>query len=142
MTPNGIPIAKSGQHNLMPAAMPTSPEYSVLLVDDAKDCLETLSAALCADGFTVRTAESGEQALAQLADGAPAALVSDLEMPDMDGYELARRVRTLYPDDEVRLIALSGTLPPGKSQLTNCFGFDYLVGKPVRLDELESLLQS
>lgn len=118
----------------------SSPPTTVLLVDDAPESLESLSAALTADGFSVHTALTGEQALRILEQEQPAALISDLEMPGMDGYELARRVRALYLD-EVRLIALSGTLPPGKSHLTNCFGFDHLLGKPVPLAALEELIQ-
>lgn len=120
--------------------MPTSTTPTVLLVDDAPDALESLSQALSADGFDVQTAASAEEALALMTDGPPAVLVSDLEMPEMDGYELARRVRSMYPD-EVKLIALSGYLPAGRSTLTNCFGFDYLVGKPVPMHVLEDLLR-
>lgn len=121
--------------------MASSTPLTVLLVDDAAETLQTLSAVLTADGFRVRTATSATQALALISEEQPSVLVSDLEMPDMDGYELARRVRTLYLD-EVLLIALSGTLPPGKSGLTNCFGFDHLLGKPVPLAELETLLRN
>lgn len=121
--------------------MPTSESPTVLLVDDAPDTLATLSAALEADGFQVRTASSGHQALTLLQEERPRVLVADLEMPDMDGYELARRAREQC-QDEVLLVALSGTLPAGKSALTNCFGFDHLFGKPVQLGVLEDVLRS
>ncbi|UXH76579.1 response regulator [Roseateles amylovorans] len=120
--------------------MPTTSFPSVLLVDDAPDTLASLSAALVADGFHVRTASSGRQALELMRQERPTVLVADLEMPDMDGYELARRARELCPD-EVLLVALSGTLPCGKSALTNCFGFDHLFGKPVQLGILEDVLR-
>ncbi|SEL82126.1 Response regulator receiver domain-containing protein [Roseateles sp. YR242] len=113
---------------------------TVLLVDDVPETLETLSAVLSADGFQVKTAGSAQEALELISREQPGALVSDLDMPGMNGYELARQVRSLYPD-EVLLIALSGTLPSGKNALTNCFGFDHLLGKPVPVSVLEGLLR-
>ena len=65
----------------------------VLVVDDDPDKLGLLEVALTMAGYEVRTARDGEEALAELASFQPDLVVSDVMMPGMNGYELARRIR-------------------------------------------------
>ena len=65
----------------------------VLVVDDNRDALETLEMLLRLLGAEVQTAADGRSALETLRRFRPAAVVLDIGLPDMDGYEVARRVR-------------------------------------------------
>ena len=66
---------------------------TVLVVDDDPDKLDLLKFALCRAGYEVRTACDGEEGLAAVASFEPDLVVSDIMMPRMNGYELARRIR-------------------------------------------------
>jgi DNA-binding NarL/FixJ family response regulator len=65
----------------------------VLLVDDEANLLLALEACLSAEGYAVATARTAAEALVRLAEGVPDIIVSDIRMPGMDGYALARHLR-------------------------------------------------
>jgi diguanylate cyclase (GGDEF)-like protein len=68
-------------------------KFNVLIVDDDPDKLELLEVALRFAGYEIRTASDGAEALALIASYQPDLVVSDVMMPGMDGYELARQIR-------------------------------------------------
>src|SRR5918999_1200646 len=68
---------------------------ALLLVDDDRALLSVLERRLRRQGFEVRTASSGPDALRELDRGWPALIVIDLMMPGMDGLELARRIKRI-----------------------------------------------
>ena len=68
-------------------------KFEVLVVDDDPDKLNLLKVALSMEGYSVRTAANGKQALAAVDSYPPDLIVTDVMMPEMDGYELARRIR-------------------------------------------------
>ena len=79
----------------------------VLVVDDNQDAATTMSALLEYAGFEVKTCFDGESAL-KVADGfAPHACLLDINMPGMDGYELARRLREQRPEHAPLLATLT-----------------------------------
>jgi CheY-like chemotaxis protein len=89
---------------------------TLLIVDDDHSLLTTLSAILAGSGYCVRSAEDGFSALAQLRNGIPDIILSDLNMPGMSGFELLSVVRRRFP--AVQAIAMSGAhsgdkIPPG-----------------------------
>jgi DNA-binding NarL/FixJ family response regulator len=65
----------------------------LLVVDDEPNLLRAVAACLKTEGYEVNTARSGREALMQLAEAVPDLLVSDIRMPGMDGYQLARQLR-------------------------------------------------
>jgi DNA-binding NarL/FixJ family response regulator len=65
----------------------------LLVVDDEPNLLRAVAACLKAGGYEVSTARSGREALVQLAEAVPDLVVSDIRMPGMDGYQLARQLR-------------------------------------------------
>ncbi len=79
---------------------------SILVVDDNADLREPLKAALELEGYEVRAAASGEQALALQGESPCDVLVSDIFMPDMDGMELIDQFRSRYP--ATAIVAMSG----------------------------------
>src|SRR5678815_4756685 len=67
--------------------------FHVLLVEDDPDKTELLKVALSMEGYEVQTAVNGKEALSAMESFQPDLIVSDIMMPEMDGYELARRIR-------------------------------------------------
>jgi DNA-binding NarL/FixJ family response regulator len=65
----------------------------LLVVDDEPNLLRAVAACLKAEDFEVSTARSGNEALLQLAESVPDLIISDIRMPGMDGYKLARQLR-------------------------------------------------
>jgi CheY-like chemotaxis protein len=78
----------------------------VLLVDDDGDLRKVLAALLTQCGYSVRTARDGFRALHELREEVPEILISDLNMPEMSGFELLSVVRRRFP--AIRVIAMSG----------------------------------
>ncbi len=90
-----------------------SPE--ILLVDDDHDLLRLISLRLSAAGYRVRTADSGEAALAALAIARPAAVVTDLRMPGIDGLTLFDAIHRQDPALPVLILTAHGTIPDAVS---------------------------
>ena len=83
----------------------------ILLVDDDRDLLKLISLRLSAAGYAVQTAESGEQALAQLAVSQPQVVITDLRMEGMDGMTLFERIHGSMPTLPVIILTAHGTIP-------------------------------
>ena len=94
-----------------PAVAPASAtgRARVLLVDDEPDALEVMSSALATCGARVTTAASAQEALESLAREGFDVLLSDIAMPDADGYELIRDVRRLPHSPAARIPAAAVT---------------------------------
>jgi len=86
--------------------MPNPIRHKVLVVDDEASIRTTLTMLLEASGYQVTTAANGFEALTLLQSGLPAVLLSDLNMPEMSGFELLSQVRQKFP--ELRVVAMSG----------------------------------
>ena len=111
-----------------------------LVVDDAPDVTEMLSFALRYAGYEVVPAFSGAQALDAARAGSFDVVVSDIGMPGMSGYELARRLRALWPDQPMRIVAVTGWGQEMDRQQSSDAGFDVHLVKPVELHDLQGAL--
>jgi len=78
----------------------------VLVVDDEPKICELLEAFLCAEGYQVESAPTGQGALVRLESGRYDLVMTDIKMPGMDGFELARRIREM--DQEIPLVVITG----------------------------------
>jgi CheY-like chemotaxis protein len=114
----------------------------VLVVDDNVGALETLTTGLDLLGAEVRAASDGQLALGVGADFQPDVVLMDLGMPNMNGYEAARRMRELPWGAESTLVAITGWEQPEHKQRAAAAGFDEHLVKPVRLSDLARLLGS
>jgi signal transduction histidine kinase len=105
----------------------------VLLVDDEADSREILTAVLAAQKATVKAVGSADEALALLRTFGPDVLVSDVRMPDKDGYALIRELRAHEGDRQPRLpaVALTAYATYDDHQRAIMAGFDVHLGKPV-----------
>ena len=96
----------------------------ILLVDDDPDLLKLISLRLTSAGYRVRTAESGETALATIAVERPAAVITDLRMPGIDGLQLFEAIHRQHPALPVIILTAHGTIPDAVSATQRgVFGF-------------------
>ena len=112
------------------------------MVDDNKDSAESLAKLLRIIGGEVRTAYDGATALASMTAFAPHAVLLDIGLPDMDGYEVARQIRQRSEQPQPLLIALTGYAADEDQRRSREAGFDHHLTKPVRFNALQTLLES
>jgi two-component system response regulator GlrR len=106
----------------------------ILLVDDDPDLLKLISLRLTSAGYRVRTAESGETALAAIAVQRPRAVVTDLRMPGIDGLQLFDAIHRQHPALPVLILTAHGTIPDAVAATQRgVFGF---LTKPFDSQEL------
>ena len=116
------------------------PPRRILIVDDNRDAGETLGALLSGLGATVSVADSGAAALELLETFQPDAVLMDIGMPEMDGYEVSRRIRADPDRGRVLLIALTGWGQEDDQRRSRAAGFDHHLVKPPDVDKLRDLL--
>jgi len=112
----------------------------ILVVDDNRDAALSLSALLQMSGHEVRVAHDGAEALRLAAADPPDAILLDLGLPQMDGYEVARRLREMPPLARTRLIAMTGHGQDSHRQAARERGFQAHLLKPVSYVELLKVL--
>jgi two-component system response regulator GlrR len=96
----------------------------ILLVDDDPDLLKLISLRLTSAGYRVRTADSGETALATIAVERPATVITDLRMPGIDGLQLFDAIHRQHPALPVIVLTAHGTIPDAVSATQRgVFGF-------------------
>jgi class 3 adenylate cyclase len=114
----------------------------ILVVDDQRANVEVLAGVLTARGYEVLTATDGEAALEQVRQGNPDLVVSDILMPQMDGYELCRRLRS-EPVTTLLPVILVTSLDPLQERVNGIdAGADDFLSKPVNWDELFARVRS
>lgn len=109
---------------------------TVLLVDDNEDAARSLEALLSLEGIDVTVAHDGTTAVALAQAQRPDAIVMDIGMPRMNGYEAARLIRQVPPGKRPFMIALTGWGQETDRTLAREAGFDCHLVKPVDLQEL------
>jgi len=114
----------------------------VLVADDDRDAVETLLELLRDEGHEVRGVYTGLDVLDSVRDFAPDAVLLDIGMPHVSGYEVARELRVRYASARPALIAVTGRNEAGDRVLTQMAGFDHHVAKPYDPAELLGLLAS
>jgi len=124
-----------------PASPPAGPPRRVLVVDDHADSARTLARVLELWGHAVRVAHSGPEAIAQVAAQPADLILLDIGLPEMDGYEVARRLRDQAPAAAMTLIALTGYGQDEDRRRSRAAGFDHHLVKPVDLADLQRLLE-
>jgi DNA-binding response OmpR family regulator len=115
-------------------------ELRVLVVDDERDAVLTLVALLRDDGYDARGAYRGKEVLDLIRDFAPHAVLLDIGMPDVNGYEVARQIRQRWGNVAPLLIAVTGWKQSSDRMLATMAGFDHHVAKPYDPQALLSLL--
>jgi CheY-like chemotaxis protein len=119
---------------------PPSGPRRVLIVDDNVDAAYGLARLLARAGFDVEEAHDGPAAIAAAAANPPDVVLLDIDLPGMDGYEVASRLRTDVGLTAARVVAVSGYGPDEDPSLAASAGIDHAIGKPVDVDALLDLL--
>jgi signal transduction histidine kinase len=122
------------------ARPPAGTTRRALVVDDNQDSAESMGLLLREMGFEVELAFDGLAGVRAVAAFAPEIVLLDLGMPDLDGFETARRIRRLPHASAVRLIALTGYGRDEDRRRSKEAGFDHHVVKPVSRKDLDDLV--
>ncbi len=122
-------------------AAPTIPPLRVLIVDDNRDAADSLALLLGMHRYDVRVAYDGWAGLQEVRTRRPDCLVSDIAMPGLDGYELARAVRGEPSGAAIKLIALSAFSDDEHTRRAAETGFDYRLTKAGEVRELLEVLR-
>jgi len=128
----------------MPAAAPelTYAHRSILVIDDNKDAADTLSALLRMLGHDVTTVYDGVSGVREAARMRPHAVLCDIGMPGMSGFDVAREIRASDEAHAMTLIAVTGYGHPDAVRDAHAAGFDLHLVKPVDLNKLTAMLKA
>jgi len=121
-------------------SFPDNGSLRVLVVDDNADAAQMLAALLEVQGHAVSVEYDGRGALARARNEHPDVLLLDIGLPDMDGYELARRLRAQPENAGATLVALTGYGQKQDRQEARQAGFDHYLVKPADLNEVNEVL--
>ncbi|MDD5577733.1 MAG: PAS domain S-box protein [Methylobacter sp.] len=118
------------------------PKFRILVVDDYVDAAESLALVLQTEGHEVETADCGMKALERAQVFQPQVVLLDIGLPDVDGYEIAKRLRTLPETRDAILIAVTGYGQTEDRELSKVAGFNHHLLKPIDFVKLSALLAS
>ncbi|HID56529.1 TPA: response regulator [Candidatus Poribacteria bacterium] len=114
----------------------------ILIVDDEEDILDLVDLSLTADGFDVITARSGPEALEKVKEEMPDLILLDISMPDMDGYEVMRRLKGDRRTSSIPIIMLTAASDKRDKVRSFSAGADDYVVKPFDADELTARIEA
>ncbi len=117
-----------------------SPSRKILVVDDNKDAAHMMRDALGQFGYEVEVAFDGPSALARARSFRPEIVVLDIGLPVMDGYEVAKQLRSMEGGEQVRLFAVTGYGQAADHRRALEAGFEHHLVKPVDLERLGRLI--
>jgi signal transduction histidine kinase/CheY-like chemotaxis protein len=127
--------APASTRSPMPFAM-----SRILVVDDSVDAANSLAMVLRLEGHDVRTAHDGHSALEAAQAIPPEIVLLDIGLPNMDGYEVARRLREHRDKDQMLVVAITGYGRAEDRQRSELAGFDHHLVKPIDFDVLRRLI--
>lgn len=137
-----LPVAPStAESRLAEPALPMR-KFRILVVDDYADAAESLEMLLQMSGHQVKTADCGLKAVEQAQIFQPEVVLIDIGLPDMDGYEVAKRLRELPETRDAILIALTGYGQTEDCKRSQSAGFNHHLLKPLDFEKLSALLTS
>jgi two-component system cell cycle response regulator DivK len=108
----------------------------VLVVEDNEKNMKLVRDVLLATGYSPIEASSGEEALALAAENGPALVLMDIQLPDLDGAEALRRLRSDERTADIPVLALTAQAMQGDRERFLAAGFDDYLSKPIDIDEL------
>jgi chemosensory pili system protein ChpA (sensor histidine kinase/response regulator) len=122
--------------------LPQPPEIPlVLVVDDSITVRRVTQRLLQREGYRVALAADGLQALERLADERPAVVLSDIEMPRMDGFDLARNIRNDARLKDLPIVMITSRIAEKHREHAKELGVNHYLGKPYSEEELLSLVK-
>ena len=134
------PDVTSAASSTAEATAPTQPRLRLLVVDDNVDMAESLAMLMQAAGHDVQTAHSGAGAVSAASDYRPDVVLLDIGLPEIDGFEVARRIRSDPSHHAMVLVALTGYGQDADRRRSREAGFDHHLVKPVDREEMQGIL--
>lgn len=133
------------QHDMPVFGLPSDPDEGgnkmkkILVVDDDQVIVATITAGLEEDphDYEVISAADGFEAGIQVSHFKPDVLILDIMMPDIDGYEVCRKLKSLEETKHIKIIVLSGYLDEESYKKMREYGADLCFSKPLPLDKLK-----
>jgi PAS domain S-box-containing protein len=136
-----LPLDVSAPAETAPPCGPVeAPRHRVLIIEDNADAAESLQGVLELQGHAVFVAHDGVAGLELAREVQPDIVLCDIGLPGMDGYEVARALRSDERLRTMRVVALSGYAQPEDLRRAAQAGFDAHLAKPPSLDKLEAVL--
>jgi PAS domain S-box-containing protein len=137
----GIPVSQR-----LPKADASSEDTSqrslrILIVDDNVDAADSIAMLLSMEGHQTRTVNTARAALLAAPEFKPEVVLLDIGLPEMDGYEVARRLRAQNGTHRMRLVAVTGYGQPADRRRARAAGFDEHMVKPVEPSVLHEFLR-
>ncbi len=127
----------SDNHGLAGAVRP----LRVLIAEDDRDTVVTLMMLLREEGHEVRGVHTGRHVMSAVSDFDPDAVILDIHLPELSGWEVARSIRARHGLERPMLIGVSGEYKQGADRiLSEILGFDHYLLKPYNPNDLLALL--
>ncbi len=141
-------LASAGEQPLekaptrVPVAAPADARsLRILIVDDNIDAADSIAMLLSMEGHETRAVHTARAALLAVPDFNPEVVLLDIGLPEMDGYEVARRLRAQNGKHRMRLVAVTGYGQPADRRRAHAAGFDEHMVKPVEPNVLQDFLR-
>ena len=131
-----LPLIEKAYESVPATMKPKMTPRRVLVVDDNADAANSLAMLLEIDGHQAQAVYTAQHALDRVQTLKPDVVLLDIGLPEMNGYEVARRIRSLKGLEQVRLVALTGYGQSEDKQRTRDAGFDDHLVKPVDFSSL------
>ena len=112
----------------------------ILIADDNRAWVDTLASVLRNEGYTVFLAYGGREAVEMAAEVRPDVVLLDIEMPEMSGYETARRLRQRLPEHPMQIIAITVCGRESDRAAARLAGFNHHLTKPLLYEQLVKVL--
>jgi CheY-like chemotaxis protein len=135
-----LPLMESSATLSGAVALVKSPSRRILVVDDNADSADSLAMVLGLDGHEVRAVYTGGHAIEQAQRFKPEVMLVDIGLPDLDGYEVARRIRALPALQSVCLVAVTGYGQDADKERAFAAGFAEHLVKPIEFPTLDRVL--
>jgi signal transduction histidine kinase/CheY-like chemotaxis protein len=113
---------------------------SILVIEDNQDARESLALLLALNGHEVKVATTGRDGVEAVSTHRPDVVICDVGLPDLNGFDVIRAIRSAEPSSSVFAVALTGYTQPLDREEAFAAGFDAHLAKPPDFDELDRLL--
>jgi CheY-like chemotaxis protein len=120
----------------------SSHSLNILIVDDNEDAADTLEVILRVWGYNVRVAYNGEKGFEAATAAPPDCVLLDINMPTMNGYDVAEKIRKRPAMQGVKLVALTACSDEKSIRKMAQVGFNYYLSKNCTLSEIRNLLET
>ena len=115
-------------------------QKTILVVEDNADAREMLSVILAAEGFAVITAEDGQQALEVVHSESPDLIITDIQMPKLDGIQLIKRLREEFASSTLPIVVMTA-FGSGITKDALDAGASHSTSKPLHVDSLLNVVR-